>query len=69
MTPKEKAQQLLDKYQYALSHLMTFEVIMVISLCIDEITEQLESFIGIHYEESPSYRYWKEVKVELERLY
>ena len=72
MTPKEKAQELVDKFRTE-----------ILSFLGDRIKDQnakrcaliaVDELIKIHYllttthDTSPSINYWKEVKQELEKL-
>lgn len=73
MTPKEKAKELIDKYQfvYIQNYTSMFEVKECALIAVDEIIEELkflkdtedcneDVFDGCHY--------WQEVKNEIEKL-
>ena len=71
MTPKEKADELFDKYSYELSnHIFngTFDIAKECALiAVDEIIKQL-----VPIERAPNnksaFQYWQEVKQEIELL-
>jgi len=60
MTPKEKAQELIDKYQfvYIQNYTSMFEVKQCALIAVDEIIDT----------PNPMPNYWEEVKQEIEKL-
>lgn len=68
MTPKEKAKELIDKYQfvYIQNYTSMFEVKGCALIAVDEI---LEMDLPIFEEDCDEfYDYWQEVKHEIEKL-
>lgn len=61
MTPKEKAEELVDKY-HNLRILFRVEAKQCALIAVDEILEV------IYYEGRSEYIYWQEVKQEIEKL-
>jgi hypothetical protein len=63
MTPKEKAKELIDKYQfvYIQNYTSMFEVKECALIAIDEIVKKQISGIEFFY-------YWDQVKYEIEKL-
>jgi hypothetical protein len=71
MTPKEKANELFDKYNYELSnHIFngTFDIAKECALiAVDEIIQQLTPIEKAPNNKS-AFQYWNEVKQEIELL-
>ena len=67
MTPKEKAKQLIDKYQfvYIQHYTSMFEVKQCALIAVDELIEALHEH---HWQNRLIIDYWNEVKHELEKL-
>jgi len=67
MTPKEKAQELVDKFNYESKHYLMLDAKQCALIAVDEIIRELTEEI------SPSvhgfrHQYWIEVEQELENL-
>jgi hypothetical protein len=67
MTPKEKAKELIDKYQfvYIQNYTSMFEVKQCALIAVDELIEALDEN---SWQNRLIIDYWKEVKHELEKL-
>ena len=65
MTPKEKAKELVDKYTEVIYPIINIEKAKQCALI--EVEEMIETFWYTHKNES-EYRYWIEVKQEIEVL-
>ena len=67
MTPKEKAKELIDKYQfvYIQNYTSMFEVKQCALIAVDEIFEALDEH---HWQNRNVTEYYKEVKQEIEKL-
>lgn len=71
MTPKEKAEELIEKFYYIKSNSEYFGVNWEIAkkcalIAIDEIIKQCWDYRDIDLQ--ASYDYWQEVKQEIEKL-
>ncbi len=68
MTPKEKAEHILNRFDYPEipTGLMASEIKQCALICVDEIIEAIDW----HEFETPNteFEYWHEVKKELEKL-
>ena len=66
MTPKEKAKELLDQYNfiYIQNYISIHEVKQCALIAVDEILEIFEDTNGSDYR----LEYWTEVKQEIEKL-
>jgi len=67
MTPKEKAKELINKYEfvYIQNYTSMFEVKECALIAVDEIINQCWDYREIDLE--ASYNYWDEVKHEIEK--
>jgi hypothetical protein len=73
MTPKEKAKELFDKYCFAIRTEETdsgyFTNVIYAKQCtiiaVDEMVHFLEYVLGV---DKSDFKYWKEVKTEIEKL-
>lgn len=67
MTPKEKAKELIDKYQfvYIQNYTSMFEVKQCALIAVDEIFEALDEH---HWQNRNVTEYYKEVKHEINNL-
>ena len=66
MTPKEKAKELLDQYNfiYIQNYISIHEVKQCALIAVDEILEIFEDTNGSDYR----FEYWEQVKQEIEKL-
>jgi len=73
MTPKEKAEELFDKFRVKVhdrdgtSAMNGFEAKQCALIAVDEIISVLADLNGI-YNITPAFTYWQEVKQEIEKL-
>lgn len=67
MTPKEKAKELVEKYQFVeiANYTSMFEVKQCALISVDEIINTHQFDGGIDYDEM---RYWEQVKHEISNL-
>ena len=67
MTPKQKAKELIEKYQFVeiANYTSIFEVKQCTLIAVDEIIEVLIESI---YLQMIDIKYWQEVKQEIEKL-
>jgi len=67
MTPKEKAKELIDKYQfvYIQNYTSMFEVKQCALIAVDEVIEALHEH---HWQNKLIINYWEEVKNEINNL-
>lgn len=79
MTPKEKAKELYDKYEfvyiqnYTSKHEVKQCALIAVEMSIEQFVGVFESlrFVGQligNVEDSAKYKYWQEVKQEIEKL-
>ena len=66
MTPKEKAQQLVEKFFYGIHKRSMFHAKRNALITVDEIMIQCWDYREIDLE--TSYNYWQQVKQEIELL-
>jgi len=62
MTPKEKAIELVQKFNYDNKHFLMYDVRQCALICVDEILKGSRLFY------IDDYTYWEEVKQEIEKL-
>jgi len=72
MTPKEKAKELIDKYQfvYIQNYTSMFEVKQCALIAVDEILQNFGTLTEgkQHYAACYTIKYYEEVKQEIEKL-
>jgi hypothetical protein len=69
MTPKEKAQQLLNTYHYDAILFYTLSMIESKKCALIATQEVIDTLYEYHYDSaSGAYEFWTEVKEELEKL-
>lgn len=69
MTPKEKAQELLNKFTYQLTGKLF--AIHLANECVDEIIKELRNVVenyDLYKLERNEIAYWQQVKVELQKM-
>jgi len=64
MTPKEKAIELVQKFNYDNKHFLMYDVRKCALICVDEMLNC--NTTSVYYEED--FEYWKKVKKEIEKL-
>jgi hypothetical protein len=66
MTPKEKAKELIDKYQfvYIQNYTSMFEVKECALIACDEIIEEMDRVLF----PNPFQQYWNQVKEEIKKI-
>jgi hypothetical protein len=62
MTPKEKAIELVQKFNYDNKHFLMYDVRQCALICVDEILKGSRLFY------IDDYTYWEEVKQEIQKL-
>lgn len=65
MTPKEKAQELVDKYYYYVGSVLEQKQCALIA--VDEVVAQIEPSVSMDVI-SARIEYWQQVKQEIEKL-
>ena len=65
MKPKEKAKDLVDKFNYEGKHYLMLDAKQCALIAVDEIIYYLEITLGVDKED---FKYWYEVKQEIEKL-
>ena len=71
MTPKEKAIELVQKFNYDNKHFLMYDVRQCALICVDEIISKGGTKNVIQYESNcftNRVEYWQEVKQEIEKL-
>jgi hypothetical protein len=69
MTPKEKAQQLLNTYHYDATLFYTLSMAESKKCALIATQEVIDTLYEYHYDSaSGAYEFWTEVKEELEKL-
>lgn len=74
MTPKEKAKDLIDKFelidrQYTYQdYLNLFAAKQCALICVDEILKELKEIKKLYNIETLPFKYWKKVKKEINKL-
>jgi len=68
MTPKEKANELFDKYNYELSNHIFNGTFDIAKECALIAVDELQEFITKYDNHMKDYMFWQEVKQELEKL-
>jgi len=65
MTPKEKAQELVDKFNYESKHYLMLDAKQCALIAVNEVIEALHEH---HWQNRLIIDYWEEVKHELEKI-
>ena len=71
MTPKEKAKELVDKFNYKNKHYLSLDAKQCALVCVDEIISipSIQTAYAQGYTNSKSNEsYWHEVKQEINKL-
>ena len=71
MTPKEKAKELFDKFNYEGKHYLMLDAKQCALIAVDEIIKATPHYPSLPLELMPHFsamKYWKEVKQEIEKL-
>lgn len=66
MTPKEKAQELVDKFNYESKHYLMLDAKQCALIAVDEIIDAIENVY--EHDWNLLYPYWTEVKQEIINL-
>lgn len=71
MTPKEQAEELVNKFNYGNKHFLMPDAKQCALIAVDEILEicSLDCISNLHnHEFEAKFNYWQEVKIEIKNL-